>query len=191
MKRILFIALALALVACLGMVASAETLDVTTKDRSTTTVSIVLDETNADVTATATVYSVDVAWTAATFTYEVTETSGAGSVMTWNPQTHTYEVLDGTSIVSGAWTADSELKVTVTNHSNAKVHATVELPAVTNGVTFSEKFGTRNIDLARADEGESLNNPTMAPEHQFTVVPSGKPTGSFNVEVGIILGKVN
>ena len=59
------------------------------------------------------VYSVDVAWTDLSFTYNEGELS-------WSPEDHDYTKADA----NAEWT-DDKGSVTVTNHSNAKVAVTV------------------------------------------------------------------
>ena len=61
----------------------------------------------------ATVYGVDVSFEAMTFNYT------AASQGTWDPDTHTYKDID-----AAEWDK-TEAKVTVTNHSNAAIVATV------------------------------------------------------------------
>ena len=89
------------------------------------------------------IISVNVAWDAMDFTYT------APSQGTWNPVTHTY---DGAT--AGGW-SDNTPAITVTNHSNVAVNATLGFTANVTGVvgTFTEASGTENdsvLELATA-----------------------------------------
>lgn len=80
------------------------------------------------------VISVDIEWDAMEFTY--TE----GEKGEWNPTDHTYGE-DG----EGAWSTNTAT-ITVTNHSNTAVNATLTFAADVTGVigTFTETSGTAN-----------------------------------------------
>ena len=89
------------------------------------------------------IISVNVAWDAMDFTYT------APSQGTWNPVTHTY---DGAT--EGGWSNNTPA-ITVTNHSNVAVNATLGFTASVTGVvgTFTEASGTENdsvLELATA-----------------------------------------
>ena len=104
-------------------------------------------------TAAAEIISVDVAWDAMDFTYT------APSQGTWNPVTHTYE-----GATEGGW-SDNTPAITVTNHSNVAVNATLGFTADVTGVvgTFTEASGTANdniLELATAEGTEVANAPT-------------------------------
>ena len=97
--------------------------------------------------------SVDIVWDAMDFTY-----TGA-SQGTWNPATHAY---DGAT--AGGW-SDNTPAITVKNHSNAAVNATLGFTADVAGVvgTFTEASGTANdniLELATAESTEVENAPT-------------------------------
>ena len=79
-------------------------------------------------TAADEIISVDVAWEAMDFTY-----TGA-SQGTWNPATHAYE-----GAIEGGW-SDNTPAITVKNHSNVAVNATLGYTANVTGVagTFTE-----------------------------------------------------
>ena len=99
------------------------------------------------------IISVNVAWDAMDFTYT------APSQGTWNPVTHTY---DGAT--EGGWSNNTPA-ITVTNHSNVAVKATLGFGPVVDGVvgTFTEASGTENdnvLELATAEGTESANAPT-------------------------------
>ena len=95
-------------------------------------------------TAADEIISVDVAWEAMDFTY-----TGA-SQGTWNPVTHAYE-----GAIEGGW-SDNTPAITVINHSNVAVNATLGFTANVTGVvgTFTEASGTENdniLNLATAE----------------------------------------
>ena len=99
------------------------------------------------------IISVDVAWDAMGFT------STAASQGTWNPATHAYE-----GATTGGW-SDNTPAITVTNHSNVAVNATLGFTADVTGVvgTFTEASGTANdnvLELATAEGTEVANAPT-------------------------------
>lgn len=78
---------------------------------------------------TETVYSVDITWDSMAFTYY------ADDKKTWDPETHTWTV-DGTG---GTWTnenGDKTSYITVTNHSNAKIKATVTFSATSDALNI-------------------------------------------------------
>lgn len=106
-----------------------------------------------------TVYSVDVQWGSMEFTY-----TGA-SQGTWNPEDHTY-----TGKTEAAWTnATNANKITVTNHSNAAVKATLKYDKDANfdGITgvFTEANGTADdgiMDIESAVGTETTAAPTAS-----------------------------
>ena len=97
--------------------------------------------------------SVDIVWEAMNFTYT------AASQGTWNPVTHIY---DGAT--AGGW-SDNNPAITVKNHSNTDIYATLDFTADVDGVigTFTEASGTANdniLELATAVGTEVANAPT-------------------------------
>ena len=99
------------------------------------------------------IISVDIAWDAMDFTYT------AASQGTWNPVTHTYE-----GATAGGW-SDNTPAITVTNHSNVAVNATLGFTPDVTGVigTFTEASGTENdniLNLATAVGTDVANAPT-------------------------------
>lgn len=96
------------------------------------------------------VYSVDITWGDMAYTYTV-ESEGK-----WNPETHEY---DGAS-KEGVWSCEEGAdKVTVTNHSNAKVNATFKYDAESNYEGITGTFNKENAELATAEGTEVLNAP--------------------------------
>ena len=97
--------------------------------------------------------SVDIVWDAMDFTYT------APSQGTWNPANHTYE-----GATEGGW-SDNTPAITVTNHSNVAINATLDFTPAVDGVvgTFTEASGTENdniLNLDRAEGTEVANAPT-------------------------------
>ena len=101
------------------------------------------------------VYAVDIEWTTTNFALE----SASGK---WDAENHVY--LDGeTTFAAGQNTGE----VTVTNHSNVDINATIALSSTDSNITFTADEATKEID--EADAGESLGNKTKAPKAVFTV----------------------
>ena len=144
MKKTLFIILALVMALSLSVTAFAAT-----NDGSSPT-DITVNGTFVSGTASDEKISVDIVWESMDFTY-----TGA-SQGTWNPVTHTY---DGAT--EGSW-SDNTPAITVKNHSNVAVNATLGFKADVVGVvgTFTETSGTENdniLNLATA-EGTTVEN---------------------------------
>lgn len=169
MKKFLTLALAVAMMLSLAVVASAETLD-SREDgytgKSTQNIQLVVDD---QIVATAKVYYVEVDWDAAKLTYTKTGT------LTWDPENHEY--VDSRA---GSW---SSLVVTVKNHSNDKITATLELPATaSNGVTL-KAVGAKTFDLEMPDEGSAF---ATAPSNTFTITAEGEPTSNdFTMQASV------
>lgn len=158
MKKILSLILALAMVMSLSVTAFAA------EDNGNKPG----EDTNIDVSAkhvaggsTGTVYSVDIEWTDMTFTYTDTTTK------TWKPEDHSYATTPG-----GSWDKTTAT-VTVTNHSNAAVKATVVYSDndADDGVTAS--FGNTTEDTLDAGvEGKYSEADNVV----FTLTIEGTPT---------------
>lgn len=147
-----------ALVLTLAMVFSLAPLSAYAND----TITEVGRSANHDVTATyvagssggtggagGTVYSVDIAWGDMEFTY----TAAAG---VWDPGTHTITGADG-----GTWKVNNEggNKITVTNHSNTGVTATINYAAASGYDSISGSFDKTSLNLATAVGTEVSNAP--------------------------------
>lgn len=119
-----------------------------------------------------TVYSVDIVWEDMTFTYnETTE-------KVWNAADHSY-----TTTTTGVWDKTTA-KITVTNHSNAAVTATLTYSAEANtGVNGS--LNTTQKVLAAGAEGK----PDEADALVATLTISGTPTETVT-ESGIKIGTI-
>ena len=124
------------------------------------------------------IISVDVAWDAMDFTY-----TGA-SQGTWNPVTHAYE-----GAIEGGW-SDNTPAITVTNHSNVAVSATLDFTASVDGVvgTFTEASGTENdkvLELATAVGTEVENAPTATANFGISgaAIDANKALGTITVTI--------
>ena len=104
-----------------------------------------------------TVVSVDIAWTGLEFTYN------GESHKVWDPVTHSY-----TGEETPAGWATSNASVSITNHSNTYIHATLSYTKETNYSDASVVFGSRNVWVGNADNGSGAAQSTTIP-----VVPTG------------------
>ncbi|MBQ8718898.1 MAG: hypothetical protein IJY66_06505 [Clostridia bacterium] len=97
-----------------------------------------------------TVYSVDIRWGSMAFVYT------AGSVGTWNPNTHAYE-----GQTSGAWTcAQGANVVTIINHSNTALTAKLSYQPLANYTAVQGAFNNTSLPLASAVGTSQANAPT-------------------------------
>ena len=124
------------------------------------------------------IISVDVAWEAMDFTYT------GPSQGTWNPVTHTYE-----GATKGGWSNNTPA-ITVTNHSNVAVNATLGFTANVTGVvgTFTEASGTENdniLNLATAEGTEVANAPTATANFGISgaAIDADKTLGTITVTI--------
>ena len=122
--------------------------------------------------------SVDIVWEAMDFTYT------APSQGTWNPATHAYE--GGTE---GGW-SDNNPAITVKNHSNVAVNATLGFAPDVTGVvgTFTETSGTANdniLELATAEGTEVANAPTATATFGISgaAIDANKTLGTITVSI--------
>ena len=172
MKKSLSIILALVMALSLSVTAFAAT-----NDGSSPT-DITVNGTFVSGTAADEKISVDIVWEAMNFTYT------APSQGTWNPVTHTYE--GGTE---GGW-SDNTPAITVKNHSNVAVNATLGFTADVTGVigTFTEASGTENdniLNLATAEGTTVENAPTATAKFGISgaVIDSDQKLGTITVTV--------
>ena len=124
------------------------------------------------------IISVDVAWEAMDFTY-----TGA-SQGTWNPATHAYE-----GAIEGGW-SDNTPAITVKNHSNVALNATLGFTPDVTGVvgTFTEASGTANdniLELATAVDTEVSNAPTATANFGISgaAIDADKALGTVTVTI--------
>ena len=122
--------------------------------------------------------SVDIVWDAMDFTYT------APSQGTWNPATHAYE-----GQAAGGW-SDNTPAITVKNHSNVALNATLGFTADVAGVigTFTEASGTANdniLELATAVDTEVSNAPTATANFGISgaALDADKTLGTITVTI--------
>ena len=122
--------------------------------------------------------SVDLVWDAMDFTYT------APSQGTWNPATHTYE-----GATEGGW-SDNTPAITVKNHSNVALNATLGFTPDVTGVvgTFTEASGTANdniLELATAVDTEVSNAPTATANFGISgaAIDADKALGTVTVTI--------
>ena len=173
MKKTLSIILALVIALSLSVTAfAAET------NEGSSPTDITVNGTYVPGTTGAEQISVDIVWDAMDFTY-----TGA-SQGTWNPATHAY---DGAT--AGGW-SDNTPGITVKNHSNVAVNATLGFKADVAGVvgTFTEASGTENdsvLELATAVGTEAANAPTATANFGISgaAIDADKTLGTITVTV--------
>ncbi len=114
-----------------------------------------------DVSASGTVYSLDLVWE----NDDVTFNYVAGEQGAWNPADHTF------SETANAGWEDDDLKVTVVNHSNAPVTASVEISDADadDGLSVTSDKAAETLPTA---EGTSYGN---APKADFILTVTGTP----------------
>lgn len=166
MKKFATILLAIALIATLSVASFAAVTDVPAEEGKDLNVNF------ADVVpSTATVYSIDITWDEdLVFDY------AAGNQGDWNPETHKY------GDVTGAKWNDNEVNVTVTNHSNAALTATLTVADVDGDNVTVEGDKTGAQPLATAVGTELAN----APKVEFKITASGVPTASAKVATATV-----
>ena len=172
MKKILSIILALAMALSMSVTAFAATND------GTSGTDITVNGTYTPGTAADEKISVDIVWEAMNFTYT------APSQGTWNPATHAYE-----GATEGGW-SDNTPSITVKNHSNVAVNATLDFKADVAGVvgTFTAASGTENdsvLELATAVGTEAANAPTATANFGISgaAIDADKTLGTITVTV--------
>ena len=172
MKKILSVILALVIALSLSVTAFAAT-----NDGSSPT-DITVNGTFVSGTAAGEKISVDIVWEAMDFTYT------AASQGTWNPVTHTYE-----GATEGGW-SDNNPAITVKNHSNADIYATLDFTTDVTGIigTFTEASGTANdniLELATAVGTEVANAPTATANFGISgaAIDTDKALGTITVTI--------
>jgi len=130
-------------------------------------------------TPVSTVYSVDISWSGLDFTYN---DAYKGE---WQPNSHTY-----INSTEAGW-AESNGKITITNHSNTDITATPVYNASTNYETASMIFNSDALAVNSADNG--VNGAAgSAVSGTITVTPNGSlPEGTTNAVIGTITITIN
>ena len=173
MKKLFATLLAVAMLASVSVTAFAAETNHGTQDTE-----ITVNGSYVSGAAGSSVISVDIEWEAMNFTYSAT------SEGTWNPATHAY---DGQT--EGGW-SDNTPAITVTNHSNVAVNATLGFTADVTGVvgTFTEASGTENdniLNLATAEGTEVANAPTATANFGISgaAIDANKTLGTITVTI--------
>ena len=124
-----------------------------------------------------TVYSVDITWDSMAFTYS------EGPSPTWNPETHT-SGQGGT----GGWSSSGN-KVTVTNHSNTEVTATLAYASTEGFKGISGSFDKSTMNLVTA-VGTTFEN---APKDTAALTLDGTLDSSVKkpTQIGTITVTIN
>ena len=172
MKKIFATLLAVAMLASMSVTAFAE------ENTGATPTEITVTGKYTPGATTGEIISADIAWEAMDFTY-----TGA-SQGAWNPATHTY---DGAT--EGGW-SDNTPAITVTNHSNVAVNATLSFTANVTGVvgTFTEVSGTENdniLELATAEGTAVADAPTASANFGISgaAIDADKALGTITVTI--------
>ena len=172
MKKLFATLLAGAMLASLSVTAFAET------NNGTQDTEITVNGKYTPGATTGEIISADISWDAMDFTYT------APSQGTWNPVTHTY---DGAT--AGGW-SDNPPAITVTNHSNVAVNATLGFTANVTGVagTFTEASGTENdniLELATAEGTAVADAPTASANFGISgaAIDADKSLGTITVAI--------
>ena len=175
MKKLGVVLLTLALLCALPVTAFAATgLNTTTNN----TDSAVVKGTYVAGGTSAIVYSVDITWGSMEFTY--TDASEG----TWDPTNHSY-----TDSAEATWTcADGANEITVTNHSNAPISATLSYQAAENYTTINGTFDKELLELETAAGTTRTNAPTKTAKLTLDgALPkdtSGATIGTVTVTLG-------
>ena len=172
MKKFLSVIFALVIALSLSVTAFAA------ENNGTSGTDITVNGTYTPGTAADEKISVDIVWEAMNFTYT------APSQGTWNPATHAYE-----GQTAGGW-SDNTRAITVTNHSNVAVNATLGFTADVTGVvgTFAEASGTANdniLNLATAVGTTVENAPTATAYFGISgaAIDADKTLGTITVTI--------
>ena len=173
MKKLFATLLAVAMLASVSVTAFAAETNHGTQDTE-----ITVNGSYVSGAAGSSVISVDIEWEAMNFTYSAT------SEGTWNPATHAY---DGQT--EGGW-SDNTPAITVTNHSNVAVNATLGFTADVTGVvgTFTEASGTANdnvLELATAEGTAVADAPTASATFGISgaAIDADKTLGTITVAI--------
>ena len=176
MKKIMSLALALVMLMSLSVTAFAADTSPKTVEAENGTAEIAVSATyKEDVTSASDTYNVVVTWSGMEFTYTVEGTQ------TWNAETHKYDVqMDET----GTW-SESTATVTVTNHSNVAVTATLSFAAVEAYNTVTGKFDNGTIELPSAVD-KATNAAELTGTAKLTLEGTLASTVTESTNVGTI-----
>lgn len=104
------------------------------------------------------------------------------SLGTWNPETHEYEGGGG----EGGWTADGDVSVTVTNHSNTAIRVRPNYTPESGREAVKVGFSETDFTIATA-VGTEVDS---APSDSFTVGMVAESAGLTNGDDNVLLGHV-
>lgn len=174
MKKLICIALALVMTLALSVTCFAEVtgdkVGLKTGENATNNVTATYAATANDESA---VYYVDVTFGAMAFTY-------TDAAKTWNPSTHKYE-LQG---AEGAWTcADGANKITVTNHSNKGVTATLSYAAANDYDDVEGNFDKTTLNIGDATGGSAVSEEAYLTLDGALASGSGVTVGTVTVAI--------
>jgi len=125
---------------------------------------------------TPTVYSVDLAWDAMSFTYT------AAGTKEWNPSTHSY-----TDNTTASWSGGKT--ITVTNHSNAAVTAGFAYTASDGFAAAAGSFTASTLSLATAVDTTVAGAPKSTTTFSLSgTLPNTQPTSG---KIGTITVTLN
>jgi len=167
MKKIVSLFLALIMVMSLNTVAFATETTSGTGDYSTEVTGSYV----AGTTSSGTIFSVEIDWTAMSFTYH------AEKAPVWDPVNHKY------SDTSKAYW-EGEGTITVTNHSNAKISATPKYNAAEGFGDATMNFSPSNLSIASAESGsEQVGTITVTPDGFLPKMDAAATIGSITVTI--------
>ena len=170
MKKLISLLLALAMVMSLSVTAFAAEGDVEKGDAGEYSTNVTGSYV-AGIESTGTVFSVDIRWTAMSFTYH------AEQAPVWDATNHKYS-----ESTPAYW--EGEGTIEVTNHSNAKITA---VPAYTPGAGYESanmKFGTDELKIASAESGsEQVGTITVTPTGSLPKMDTSATIGSIKVTI--------
>lgn len=127
-----------------------------------------------------TTYKVDITWGNMEFVYKAADEGQ------WNPDTHTYS-----GGQDAGWSSESS-DITVKNHSNKALVATLEFSPETGYEGVSGSFTNNNLSLASAAD-VSFETPDNAPTETVNLSLSGDPERDFgeNQTIGTVKITIN
>lgn len=167
MKKTVSLMLALIMIMSMSVVAFADETDVDTGSYS-----VNVTGTYVAGTTGGTDYSVDIAWSAMSFTYN------GEKEPVWDPQNHTYSEPEK---AEAHW-SDGTGSITVTNHSNAVISAVPQYTQATGFEDAEMNFDTKRMYLDTAENGN------VAKVGTITVTPSGSLTEA--ARDGVTIGTI-
>lgn len=167
MRKIMSLALALALIMSLSITAYADETGVEAGSYNTDVTGTYVEGT----TSSGTVFSVDIAWSGMNFTYN------AEKAPVWNTENHTYS-----ESIPAYWEGEGTIKVT--NHSNAKISA---IPVYKSEAGYEDAkmtFSADKLSVASAESGsEQLGTITVTPSGTLPSSANGTKIGTITVTI--------